>query len=421
MDIVLPPARFARRVQRLKPSTIREMLKVTQNPAVISFGGGLPAAELFPVEDVSAAQDRVMRGRGAQALQYSVTEGIPELRAWVAERMQAQYGLTVAADDVVVTGGSQQGLDLYARVMLDPGDVVALENPSYLGAIQAFDAFEPRYLAIDSDADGIVPEALAAALASADPVPKFLYLVPNYENPTGKTLAAERRPRIAEICARHGVPILEDDPYGVIAFERAAPPPLLGCAAPGAVTYLGTGSKMVAPGLRVAWMVVPDHGLRDMIVTAKQGADLHSSSYAQYVFHAYVEDGARLERHLARVRTTYRARRDAMIAALEREMPSHVGWTVPDGGMFLWATVGAGIDTEELFERAVQDEVVFVPGRPFYPNKDRGDGMRLNFSAMPEERIAEGIARLARAVRQERTSGAQTGRQPFFTDERGSS
>ena len=377
------------------------MLKVTQNPAVISFGGGLPAAELFPVEDVSAAQDRVMKTRGAAALQYSVTDGIPELRAWVAGRLRTQQGLDVDADDVVITGGSQQGLDLYARVFLDPGDVVALENPSYLGAIQAFDGFEPGYRAIDSDASGMIPAALAAALERAAPLPKFLYIVPNYENPTGNTLAAERRPQIVEICARYGVPILEDDPYREIAFDGAPPPALLSHGAKGAVTYLGTGSKMVAPGLRVAWMVISDSDLRDKIVTAKQGADLHSCSYAQYVFHAYVEDEARLSAHLARVRAAYKLRRDAMIEALRREMPSHVRWNTPDGGMFLWATVGAGIDTEELFERAVRDAVVFVPGRPFYPSRDRGDGMRLNFSAMPEERIAEGIRRLARAVREQ--------------------
>ena len=400
MDIVMAPPRLARRVQRLRPSTIREMLKVTQDPAVISFGGGLPAAELFPVDDVSAAQDRVMRGRGAAALQYSVTDGVSELRAWVAERVRAQHGIDVGPDDVVITGGSQQGLDLFARVFLDAGDVVALENPSYLGAIQAFDAYEPSYLPIASDEHGIVPDALEAALRTAHPMPKFLYVVPNYENPTGNTLAAERRPQVADICARFGVPILEDDPYGELFFDRPAAPPLLASAPRGAVTYLGTGSKMVAPGLRVAWMVIPERELREKVVTAKQGADLHSSTYAQYVFHAYVEDDARLAAHLARIRTTYRARRDAMIAALEREMPPHVRWNVPDGGMFLWATVGAGVDTEALFERAVRDGVVFVPGRPFYPNKERGDGMRLNFSAMPEPRIAEGIARLARAVRQ---------------------
>ena len=399
MDIVLSPPRLARRSQRLKPSTIREMLKVTQDPAVISFGGGLPAAELFPVDDVSAAQDRVMKTRGAAALQYSITDGIRELRAWVAERMGARHGFDTSPDDVVITGGSQQGLDLFARVFLDAGDVVALENPSYLGAIQAFDAYEPAYLPIASDEHGIVPDALDAALRAADPLPKFLYVVPNYENPTGNTLAAERRSRIVEICARFGVPILEDDPYGELSFDGAAPPPLLAQASRGGVTYLGTGSKIVAPGLRVAWMVIPDRELRDKVVTAKQGADLHSSSYAQYVFHAYVEDDARLAAHVARVRTTYRARRDAMLAALEREMPAHVRWNEPDGGMFLWATVGAGIDTEELFETAVRDRVVFVPGRPFYPNRDAGDGMRLNFSAMGEERIAEGIARLGRAVR----------------------
>lgn len=399
MDIVLPAPRLARRVERLKPSTIREMLKVTQNPEVISFGGGLPAAELFPVDDVSAAQERVMRVRGAQALQYSVTDGIPELRAWVAARVSAQSGVAVDADDVVITGGSQQGLDLYARVFLDPGDLVALENPSYLGAIQAFDAFEPAYLPIASDEYGIIPEELERALASAATLPKFLYLVANFENPTGRMLAAERRPRIVAIAARYGVPILEDDPYGDICFSGPPPKPLFSSATRGAVTYLGTGSKMVAPGLRVAWMVVPDRDLRDKIVTAKQGADLHSSSYAQYVFHAYVEDDARLDAHLARVVQVYRERRDAMVDALGATMPPHVQWNRPEGGMFLWATVGAGIDTEALFELAVADKVVFVPGRPFYPNKDRGDGMRLNFSAMPQARIREGIARLAKAVR----------------------
>ena len=400
MDIDMPPPRLARRVQRLQPSTIREMLKVTQDPAVISFGGGLPAAELFPVNDISAAQDRIMRARGPAALQYSVTDGVPELRDWVAERVCAQHGVDIGREDVVITGGSQQGLDLFARVFLDEGDVVALENPSYLGAIQAFDAYQPAYLPIPSDEHGIVPDMLAAAFSSADPLPKFLYLVPNYENPTGNTLAAERRPQIVDLCSRFGVPILEDDPYGELSFERRAPAPLLSTASRGAVTYLGTGSKMVAPGLRVAWMVIPDRALRDKVVTAKQGADLHSSTYAQYVFHEYVADDARLEAHLARIRTTYKARRDAMLAALAREMPSHVRWNVPEGGMFLWATVGAGVDTEELFARAVRDGVVFVPGRPFYPNKERGDGMRLNFSAMPEARIAEGIGRLARALRQ---------------------
>lgn len=400
MDIVLPAPRYASRVQRLKPSTIREMLKVTQDPSVISFGGGLPAAELFPVEDVSAAQDRVMRARGAAALQYSVTDGIAELRGWVAERMRTKHRLTVSPDDVVITGGSQQGLDLYARVFLDPGDLVALARPSYLGAIQAFDAFEAAYLPVASDEDGMIPEALDRALSGAPVKPKFLYVVPNFDNPRGTTLAEERRPRIVEICARHGVPVLEDDPYGEIFFGEAPPPALATFAAHGRVTYLGTGSKIVAPGLRVAWLVVTDRELRDKIVTAKQGADLHSSSYAQYVFHEYVADDARLESHLRRVRATYRARRDAMLAALAREMPAHVRWNAPRGGMFLWATAGAGIDTEELFERAVRDRVVFVPGRPFYPNRDEGDGMRLNFSAMGEQRIAEGIARLGRAVRE---------------------
>lgn len=400
MDVLPAHHRFAHRTSRFKPSTIREMLKVTQNPHVISFGGGLPAAEFFPVDEIAAAQDQVIRTRAADALQYSVTEGIPELRGWIAARLSAKTGVALDADDIVMTSGSQQGLDLYGRVLLDPGDAIAVQNPSYLGAIQAFDAFEPSYLTVDSDADGVIPDALERTLAAANPLPKFLYLVPNYENPTGAMLSAERRPQVVAICERYGVPILEDDPYSDLWFEQPSPPQLLASARRGTLTYLGTGSKMVAPGLRIAWMAVPDRALRDHLVTAKQGADLHSSTYAQYVFAAYVEEESRLERHLARVRAAYRARRDAMIAALEREMPKNVRWNVPHGGMFLWVTVD-GVDTEDLFPVALRDDVVFVPGRPFYPHKDRGDGMRLNFSAMPEERIAEGIRRLAHAVRRQ--------------------
>lgn len=378
---------------------IREILKVTQRPEVISLAGGLPAAELFPLAELAKAQDRVVAERGPAAFQYSVTEGVPELRSWVAQRMTGRYGASVERDDVIITNGSQQGLDLFARVLIDPGDTIVVENPTYLGALQAFDAYEPSYLTVDTDEGGIIPETLETALRTAEVRPKFLYLIPNYENPTGITLAPGRRQRIVEICARHEVPILEDDPYGEISFDSAtAPRPLLAHAASENVTYLGTGSKIAAPGLRVAWTVTRDRALLEKLVTAKQGADLCSSPWAQYVLYEFVRDATALEKHLRIVREAYRLRRDAMLQALQETMPENAVWNAPAGGMFLWMTL-PGIDTDALFEAAARDDVVFVPGRTFFANRDRNDGMRLNFSAMNEATIREGIRRLGAAVR----------------------
>lgn len=390
---------LSRRARRSQPSMIREILKVTQKPEVISLAGGLPAAELFPLAELAKAQDRVVAQRGGAAFQYSVTEGVPELRAWVAQRLASRYRATVEPDDVIVTSGSQQGLDLFARVLIDPGDTIVVENPTYLGALQAFDAYEPQYLTVETDAGGIVPDALENVLRSAKVRPKFMYLIPNFENPTGITLAAERRPRIVEICEAHGVPILEDDPYGEICFEpQGPPPPLIAYATKSSVTYLGTGSKIAAPGLRVAWTITRDRALLEKIVTAKQGADLCSSPWAQYVLYEFAHDEARLQAHLNVVRAAYRARRDAMLDALREFMPPDATWNTPAGGMFLWASL-PGIDTDELFTAAARDNVVFVPGRTFFAHRDRSDGMRLNFSAMSEATIREGIRRLGAAVK----------------------
>lgn len=390
---------LSRRARQSQPSMIREILKVTQRPEVISLAGGLPAAELFPLAELSKAQDRVVAERGSMAFQYSVTEGVPELRSWVAQRMNARHRTKIEPDDVLITGGSQQGLDFFARVLIDAGDTIVVENPTYLGALQAFDAYEPQYLTVETDADGIIPEALDAALRDAETRPKFLYLIPNYENPTGITLAPQRRPRIVEICEAHGIPILEDDPYGEICFGEQPPPPLIAYATKGSVTYLGTGSKICAPGLRVAWTVTTDRDLHAKLVTAKQGADLCSSPWAQYVLYEFAREEARLQSHLTVVRHAYRARRDAMLEALREYMPQGASWNTPAGGMFLWATI-PGIDTDELFNVAARDNVVFVPGRTFFAHRDRGDGMRLNFSAMKEATIREGIRRLGAAVRE---------------------
>jgi 2-aminoadipate transaminase len=331
-------------------------------------------------------------------MQYSTTEGVPELREWVAEHVNAKRGTSFVADDVLITGGSQQALDLYAKIFVDPGDTIVVSNPTYLGALQAFDAYEPRYLTFETDDNGMVPASLEHALDQERPTPKFIYLVPNFANPTGITLAGDRRKEILAIAERYNVPVYEDDPYGEITFERAPLPPLIELVSDGMVTYAGTASKIVAPGLRVGWMIVPDRDVREKLVFAKQGTDLHTGSYAQYILHEYVTAGDQLERHIETIRTTYRHRRDAMLGALEEFMPDHVEWNVPDGGMFLWTSVDATIDTAKLLVDAARQNVVFVPGRAFYAYKDRADGMRLNFSNCDESRIRTGIERLAKVI-----------------------
>jgi 2-aminoadipate transaminase len=397
MTTVSRAARFAARTAHLRASTIREMLKVTQQPDIISFAGGLPAPELFPTEAIARATREVMERRGSLALQYSVTEGIPEMREWVAERLTRQHGRIVEADDVVVVNGSQQGLDLIGKILLDPGDHVVMEKPSYLGAIQAFDAYQARYLTAETDDDGIIPESLERVLERADPFPKFLYLVPNFQNPTGRTLARDRRERIVRLCEHFDLPIVEDDPYGELRFEGDDLPSLSSFASTAPIIYLGTGSKIMAPGMRVAWLVIPDLDIRDKIVLAKQGADLHSGSFAQYVFHEYVRDGASFDKHVATIAHTYKRRRDVMDECLRALDSTGLHFARPAGGMFFWVMV-PGIDTAALLGVSARQKVVFVPGVSFYPARDVHDGMRLNFSNASEDMIRLGIERLGHAI-----------------------
>src|SRR5579872_3671479 len=305
MAIVSRTARFAARTARMRASTIREMLKVTQQPDVISFGGGLPAPELFPTDEIADCTREVMRSVGAQALQYSVTDGIPELREWVAQRLSTHVGAHFDANQLLIVNGSQQGLDLIGKIFIDPGDHIVLENPSYLGAIQAFDAYQARYLAVDTDEDGMIPESLEHVLAHAQPLPKFVYLVPNFQNPTGRTLAAARREPIVRICEHFGVPIVEDDPYGELRFTGSHLPSLSSYAREGTIIYSGTGSKIMAPGMRIAWLATHDHEVREKLVLAKQGADLQSGTLTQYVFYRYVSEAEAFERHLAAIVQVY--------------------------------------------------------------------------------------------------------------------
>jgi 2-aminoadipate transaminase len=398
MTTISRAAKFAERTAHLRASTIREMLKVTQQPDVISFGGGLPAPELFPTREIADCTREVMDETGALALQYGVTEGIPEMRTWVANRLTQRLGRTFDASDILIVNGSQQGLDLIGKIFLDPGDHVALENPSYLGAIQAFDAYQARYLTVETDEDGIVPASLEHVLEHADPFPKFLYLVPNFQNPTGRTLAADRREAIVRICEHFDLPIVEDDPYGELRFEGADLPALSSFKTDGTMIYSGTGSKIMAPGLRIAWLAIPDDDVREKIALAKQGTDLQTGSLAQYVFHRYASKTEAFEAHIDRIVETYAHRRDVMIEALKASMPRGVHFNRPDGGMFLWASVD-GCDTTELLKHSMEQKVAFVPGVSFYPGRDVTNGMRLNFSNSSEEKIRDGIERLAQSIR----------------------
>jgi 2-aminoadipate transaminase len=391
--------RFATRTTALKPSAIREILKVTSAPDIISFAGGLPAPELFPVEAVSRSAQAVLSSDGPAALQYGVTEGHLPLREWVCAHLAATVGLSVSPDDVVITSGSQQALDLIAKVLLDPGDLVITENPAYLGALQAFQAYEARAVGLASDEHGLQPAALNTFLETSPVRPKLLYLIPNYQNPTGVTLSAARRAEVVRIAARFGIPVLEDDPYGALRFSGEALPAL--ATFPGArdCLYLGTSSKILAPGLRVAWLVVTDRGLREKITTAKQAADLHTSSFTQRLVHHYVGQAGVLEAHVETLRDVYRRRRDVMLAALSRELPSGCTWTRPEGGLFLWVTLPSDVDTTELLYVAAREKIAFVPGAPFWVGEPVRNTLRLNFSNATEARINEGIARLGAVLR----------------------
>jgi 2-aminoadipate transaminase len=390
--------RLASRCSRLKPSAIREILKTTAAPDLISFAGGLPAPELFPVETLRGVTEATLRDDGAGALQYGTTEGYPPLREWVCAHLAATVGLRVSPDQVLITSGSQQGLDLLGKVLLDPGDPVLVENPSYLGALQAFGSYEARFVGVASDENGLRPDELRRALEQASPKPKFLYLIPNFQNPTGTSLAPARRAEVVALAAAFGVPVVEDDPYGQLRYRGEAPSAL--GALPGAHdwVYLGTFSKILAPGMRLAWVVTPNRALFESLVSAKQAADLHTSSFTQRLVWRYVREAGPLDAHVGRLRATYGRRRDAMLGALTRHLPAGCRWTKPDGGLFLWVELPPAIDTTELLQAALRQKVAFVPGEPFWVGEPVQNTLRLNFSNADEERIEEGVRRLGRLI-----------------------
>lgn len=385
--------RLASRMHALVPSAVREILKVTERPEVISFAGGLPAPELFPVQAIDEAFRTALARDGQSALQYGITEGHLPLREWIAARARS-HGVAADADELLITTGAQQGIDLVAKVLLDPGDVVVVESPTYLAAVQTFAAYEARLVSVPGDDDGIELAGLERAFERHRPA--LLYLVPEFQNPKGSSLASARRPRVVELARRYGVPILEDDPYGELRFEGARRAPLIAHDSDGWVMRLGTFSKTLAPGLRIGWVHARGELMR-RLVTAKQAADLHCGTLVQRAISALLE-GFDYDGHLDSLRSMYRERRDAMEGALSRAMPEGTRWIHPEGGLFFWVELPAGVKDGDVFRSALEQGVAVVPGRGFFAHGEADRFIRLNFSNQSLARIETGVARLGAVV-----------------------
>lgn len=385
---------YAHRMRQMRSSTIREILKVTAQAEVISFAGGLPAPELFPVEAVRAAADSVLTAAGASALQYGPSEGLRPLREWIAVEM-TRRGVRTAPDEVLITVGSQQVLDLVGKLLLNPGDVVLTENPTYLAAIQAFQTVEARFVPVRTDSEGLIPAALPDLIRTHRP--KLLYTIPNFQNPTGVTLSEKRRAELAAIAAQTGLIVLEDDPYGRLRYRGTDIAPIKHWDEEHRVLYASTFSKTIAPGLRLGWIVAPSEVFSRLLIL-KQAADLHTSMFDQSVAHAYLTQNDQAA-HLEKIRHAYGERFAFMDARLHESMPPGYTWTKPDGGMFLWVTGPAELDTTDLLRRAISQNVAFVPGRDFFPGEGGSNHLRLNFSNSTLDRIREGIGRLSALCR----------------------
>lgn len=390
--------RYACRTQRMQSSIIREILKHSSAPGVISFAGGLPAPEVFPVEEFKQACDVVLTEVGPTALQYSTTEGFEPLREMIA-RHSERYGIYAHLDNIQITSGSQQALDLIGRLFINPGDRILVEAPTYLGALQAWNAYGAEYVSVPSDKHGMRTDLLEDALRAA---PKFIYILPNFQNPSGVTLPLERRQELVEVADRYGIPIVEDDPYGQLRYVGDHIPPVVvvddqyrngnGKDYRGNVIYLSTFSKLLAPGIRLAWAIAAKEVVRKL-VEAKQGADLHTSTFNQMVAYEVSKDGF-LDEHIKTIRATYGKRLRVMLDALEEHFPPGVSWTEPEGGMFLWVILPECLDAEALLPKAIEQKVAYVPGSPFYTDGRGKNTMRLNFSNASPEMIRTGIARL---------------------------
>ena len=390
--------RYAHRMQKMGSSVIRELLKFTEQPDIISFAGGLPAPDVFPLEEFRAACNQVLDHYGPQALQYGTTEGYGPLREMIA-RHTARYSVEVGPENILITSGSQQALDFLGRLFINRGDYIVVESPTYLGALQAWNAYGAQYIPVRADENGMIVDELEAALRIG---PKFIYVLPNFQNPSGSTLCLERRKQLVELADKYGVPIVEDDPYGQLRYEGDHIPSVVsldseyrgpnGGHYSGNVIYLSTFSKLLAPGLRLAWIIAPPEVIRKLVMT-KQAADLHTATFNQYVAYE-VAKGGFLDEHVKTIRATYKERRDVMVEMMEEMFPTGVTWSKPAGGMFLWGVLPEDMDAAEVLKAAIGRKVAFVPGEAFHPRGGGKNTMRLNFSYSSPDTIREGITRM---------------------------
>lgn len=382
--------RFSERADQLQSSFIREILKITQQPEIISFAGGLPSPLTFPVDEMKIAFDKVLETNGKVALQYGPTDGYLPLRQWIADSLSTN-GAKIIPEQVLMTSGSQQALDLLGKVLIDEGSRVLVETPSYLGALQAFSVYRPEFKSVDTDEHGLVPSSLDPVAAGA----RLLYALPNFQNPTGRTLSVERRLELVETCARLGLPLIEDDPYGALSY-KGDPLPKMVAMNPEGVIYMGSFSKVLTPGIRLGYVVAPLPLVRRLEL-AKQAADLHTSQLTQMVVHEVIKDGF-LAQHIPKIRTLYGNQCQVMLDAMAQYFPAGVEWTKPEGGMFIWVTLPKHIDAMKLLDEAIAQKVAFVPGSPFYANEPETNTLRLSFVTVPPERIRAGIEILGKLI-----------------------
>ena len=375
---------FSTRATAIKSSVIREILKVTSRPEVISFAGGLPSDASFPVEQLKAAFEKVLKDAPQAALQYSTTDGYAPLREWVAAE-KSKSGTAIKSEQVIIVSGSQQALDLIGKVFINEGDKVLVEAPTYLGALQAFDLFFPKYVSLASDADGLDAEQITAEQAAGA---KFLYALPNFQNPTGRLMSEARRQALVSKARELNLLVIEDDPYGELWYT-AAPPPSLLSRMPERVIQMGSFSKILAPGLRLGYIVAPEEIARKF-EQVKQATDLHTATLTQRAVYEVVKDGF-LNEHIPTIRTLYHAQAQAMLGALSEFMPNNVKWNQPAGGMFLWLELPEGMDSEEMLKKALERNIAYVPGTPFYANEPVRNTLRLAFVTVPEEKIRAGV------------------------------
>jgi 2-aminoadipate transaminase len=388
--------KFANRIQNLRASEIREILKVTERPEVISFAGGLPAPELFPVEEIKTVNRMVLEENGAKALQYSTTEGYTPLREWIADRINKNMGSRFGYENILLTHGSQQALDLTGKVFLDEGDVVLCESPTYLAAISAFKAYGCRFKEVPTDDDGMIPDELEKVLQNTENV-KLIYAIPDFQNPTGRTWNAERRKILAQAAMKYNVMIIEDNPYGELRFEGEMLPSVKSFDKIGSVICLGTFSKIFCPGYRIGW-VAGDEKVISKYILVKQGVDLQCNTIAQMEISKYLELYS-IDEHISKIRKAYKSRRDTVVKVMEEEFPEGVTFTRPEGGLFAWVELPPNVDSRDVLQKSLEKNVAFVPGGPFFPNENRHNTLRINFSNMPEERIIVGIKCLAGVLR----------------------